>query len=310
MHEAGKTDDGVDLTGRDDPGGRGRFPAWLRKRIPAGAQAAAVQKILHDLKLPTVCTGAHCPNLPECFADGTATFMILGDCCTRNCRFCAVLAGGPQAVRADEPQAVAEGAAKLGLRHVVITSVTRDDLPDGGARHFAETVRAVRSRLARSVIEVLIPDFQGCAAALECVLEARADVLNHNVETVPRLYGAVRPQADYQRSLTVLQRSQRYASAAGLEIHTKSGLMVGLGESDDEVLQSMRDLREVGCEILTIGQYLQPSPEHLPVRRFVHPDVFDEWRQAGEQMGFVAVAAGPFVRSSYHAETLFNGRTK
>ena len=279
-----------------------RFPPWLKRRLPAGAKIAEVAGLLSELSLTTVCDGAQCPNRSECYARGTAAFMILGDRCTRDCRFCAVPHGSPPAPREDEPAAVAEACARLGLRHVVITSVTRDDLPDGGADQFARTIQAVRRRRSRARIEVLVPDFGGARGAIDAVLSAGPDVLNHNVETVPRLYRKVRPQGDYARSLDVLS----YARASGGgRLVTKSGLMAGLGESDAEVGGVMRDLRGAGCEMLTVGQYLAPSPRHLPVARYVEPGQFDAWREEGLAMGFAAVAAGPFVRSSYRAEELF-----
>jgi len=280
---------------------RPRLPRWLRKRIPTGPHGAEVRRTLEQLGLATVCRSANCPNQAECFARGTATFMILGDRCTRSCRFCAVEKGAPRPVDAAEGEAVAEASCRLALRHVVITSVTRDDLPDGGAGHFARVVRAVRGRLPRAVIEILTPDFQGDPAAVDAALAGGCDVFNHNVETVPRLYPAARPEADYRRSLRVLAHARR--SAAG--VHTKSGLMVGLGETRAEIRQVMRDLRDVGCEILTVGQYLSPSPDHLPVARFVEPAEFAEIEREATGLGFAAVAAGPFVRSSYHAEALF-----
>lgn len=278
-----------------------RLPSWLKRRIPAGAKLHEVTALLAELKLTTVCDGAHCPNRGECYARGTATFMILGERCTRNCRFCAVEPGHLGPPRADEPAAVAEACRRLGLRYVVITSVTRDDLPDGGAAHFARTIEAVRAAGPDARVEVLTPDFLGDTAAIDTVLAARPDVFNHNVETVPRLYADVRPQADYRRSLEVLAHAGRH----GGDRLTKSGLMVGLGETADEVRQVMADLRGVGCDVLTIGQYLAPSTAHVPVARFVEPAEFDRWRDDGHAMGFAAVAAGPFVRSSYHAEDVF-----
>jgi len=285
-----------------------RFPPWLRKRVPTGPEAGEVRRLLADLGLATVCSGAHCPNLPECYARGTATFLILGRTCTRSCRFCAIEKGPPEPLREDEPQAVAEAAVRLSLRHVVITSVTRDDLADGGAGHFARTIRAVRSRLPRAVIEVLTPDFQGREESVAAVLAARPDIFNHNIETVPRLYPTVRPEADYRRSLAVLAYAKCFASDRGMRLHTKSGLMVGLGETDGEVRSAMRDLREVGCDILTIGQYLAPSAQHAPVARFVEPAEFAAWESEARALGFAAVAAGPFVRSSYQAESVFQRR--
>jgi len=283
----------------------GRFPPWLKKRIPTAGQAAEVGRWIAQLHLATVCSSARCPNLPECFARGTATFLILGDSCTRSCRFCAVEKAPPGPLRDEEPEAVAEACVRLALRHVVITSVTRDDLPDGGADHFARTIRAVRRRLPKAVIEVLTPDFQGSTAAVETVLAARPDIFNHNVETVRRLYPAVRPEADYRRSLDVLAYAKRRAAEEALALHTKSGLMVGLGETADEVRECLADLCVARCDILTIGQYLAPTPEHVPVARFVDPGEFAAWEAEARAMGFRAVAAGPFVRSSYQAERVF-----
>ncbi len=313
--------------------GQRRFPPWLTKRLPAGGGGAAVARLLADLGLGTVCAGAHCPNLPECYARGTATFLILGPTCTRACRFCAIASDPalrssaplrstsrrPEPLREDEPEAVAEACARLHLRHVVITSVTRDDLADGGAGHFARTIRAVRARLPGAVVEVLTPDFQGAAAALDAVLDAGPDIFNHNVETVPRLYAEVRPQADYRRSLEVIAYAHRRAcrgvalagrtGTGGTRLYTKSGLMVGLGETADEVRGVMRDLRQAGCDILTIGQYLAPSASHRPIARFVEPSEFAAWESEAKGMGFAAVAAGPFVRSSYRAESVFQNRS-
>ena len=290
-----------------------RFPPWLRKRIPAGGEAAEVRRLLAELGLATVCSGAHCPNLPECYARGTATFLILGNSCTRSCRFCAIEKRPPGALREDEPEAVAEAAARLKLRHVVITSVTRDDLADGGAGHFARTIRAVRERLPQVVIEVLTPDFQGSHACVATVLAAGPDIFNHNIETVPRLYATVRPEADYRRSLDVLAYSvgARHASplqGQGNRIYTKSGLMLGLGETADEVRACLADLRGAGCDIVTIGQYLAPSASHHPVVRFADPGEFAAWDAEARALGFAAVASGPFVRSSYHAESVFANR--
>jgi lipoic acid synthetase len=286
-------------------GGAGRYPVWLKKRLPGGTRADQVTELLRNLELVTVCCGARCPNQAECFSRGTATFLILGETCTRSCRFCAIPSGSPQPPREDEPHAVAEACAQLNLRHVVITSVTRDDLPDGGAAHFARTIQAVRSRLPDARVEVLTPDFQGSIAAIDVVLDAAPDVFNHNVETVPRLYPEVRPQGDYRRSLEVLARAAARARADDGTPITKSGLMVGLGETSEEVRSVMRDLRDVSCEMLTIGQYLAPSSDHVPIDRFVEPAEFDAWAAQARDMGFSAVAAGPFVRSSYLAESLF-----
>ncbi|MCD4699658.1 MAG: lipoyl synthase [Phycisphaerae bacterium] len=279
-----------------------RFPPWLRRRIGPAGRAGEVRQLLSDLHLETVCSGANCPNISECFGRGTATFMILGSTCTRSCRFCAVATGVGVPLRDDEPKAVAEASARLGLKHVVITSVTRDDLPDGGAAHFAKTIHAVRRRLPKATVEVLTPDFQGDQAAIDAVLTAGPDVFGHNIETVPRLYRQVRPQARYKQSLDVLAYAKRRASEVGKNLLTKSGMMVGLGEMSDEVRGAMRDLRDVGCDILTIGQYLAPSPEHTPIERFVEPAEFDAMRAEGLEMGFLTVAAGPLVRSSYRAE--------
>ena len=289
---------------REKKAPRRKLPPWLTKRVSGSVGGTEVAGILAELGLATVCTGAHCPNQAECYACGTATFMILGEHCSRNCGFCAVPPGAAGPPRAEEPDAVAEACVRMGLRHVVITSVTRDDLPDGGAGHFARTIRAVRDRTPETIVEVLTPDFQGIAGDIDTVLDAAPDVFNHNVETVPRLYPAVRSQADYQRSLDVLAR----AAAGERDVHVKSGLMVGLGERDDEVRAVMVDLRAAGCDLLTIGQYLAPSPAHVPVARFVEPAEFDAWRVEGERMGFAAVASGPFVRSSYRAEEVFRDR--
>ncbi len=251
--------------------------------------------------LHTVCQEAQCPNLWECFSEHTATFLIMGDRCTRNCRFCAVAHGPSGPPEDDEPEKVAAAVQALGLRYVVITSVTRDDLPDGGAACFAAAIRAVRARCPETRVEVLIPDLQGDGVALETVLEARPNILNHNIETVPRLYPVVRPEADYQRSLQLLARAHH----TRLAIPTKSGLMLGLGETADEISQTLVDLHATGCRMLTLGQYLQPSKQHLPVNRFVPPAEFDRWRGVARTIGFVEIASGPFVRSSYHAKELF-----
>jgi len=260
-----------------------------------------MEGLLSGLRLHTVCQEAHCPNLGECFAEGTATFLILGDTCTRNCRFCAVQHGQPRPVDGQEPEHVAEAAARLGLQHVVITSVTRDDLPDGGAGHFAATVRAVRQRLPSAHVEVLIPDLRSSRQALGTVLAAAPDVLNHNLETVPRLYARVRPGADYERSLQLLA----WAKADAPQSLTKSGLMLGLGEHTAEVLQVLHDLRQAGCDLLTLGQYLRPSEAHLPISRYVTPEEFGWYRQKAQEMGFRGVASGPLVRSSHHARELW-----
>ena len=281
------------------PAKRNKFPPWLRKRVPASGMIQEVRDLLKDLKLATVCQSARCPNLCECFAEGTATFMILGNTCTRDCRFCAIPHGECAPPDPDEPARLAEAAAKLKLRHVVVTSVTRDDLPDGGAEQFRKTILALRSRLDCRV-EVLTPDFQGNPQSIDCVASGRPDIYNHNVETVPRLYPIARPAADYQRSIELLKRVTRGFS----EMATKCGIMVGLGETSDEVLDVLRDLRRVGCDMVTIGQYLRPTPAHLPVARFITPEEFSDLDRRAREMGLVAVASGPFVRSSYHAGEL------
>lgn len=252
--------------------------------------------VIADLRLETVCESAKCPNRTECWSQKTATFMVLGNVCTRPCGFCSVPRGKTEVVQADEPQRVAEAAERLGLRYVVITSVTRDDLPDGGARHFAECIHAVRNRTGAQV-EVLTPDFKGNRDAIQTVIDARPDVFNHNTETVPRLYDRVRRNADYQRTLDLLKQVKQAAP----DMLTKSGLMLGLGETREELLDVCADLRDAGCDMLTLGQYLQPTLAHLPVERYVPPEEFDEIGVLVRQMGFRMVASGPFVRSSYHA---------
>lgn len=275
---------------------RQRRPEWLKAKIPAGENYARLQGLVEEHKLHTVCAEARCPNMGECWNNGTATFMILGDVCTRSCGFCAVKTGKPVELDAGEPARVAEAVRKLRLRHAVITSVNRDELFDGGAAIFAETIRRTRDLNPRTKIEVLIPDFKGDEFALDIVLAAFPDILNHNTETVPRLYHIVRPQARYERTLELLARSKRRGFL------TKTGLMLGIGERPEEVLEVMRDLRGIGCDVLTLGQYLQPTKEHLPVDRFVDPAEFAMFRAAGLEMGFAHVESGPLVRSSYHAE--------
>jgi lipoyl synthase len=275
-------------------------PAWLRRRLPSGPDYESVRTLLKGSQLHTVCQEARCPNQWECFSARTATFLIMGPSCTRNCRFCAVDHGPVHPLDPNEPLRVAETARQLGLTYVVITSVTRDDLSDGGASHFAEVIRAVRKLMPEAGIEVLIPDFQGNPQALNIVLDAKPDVLNHNMETVPRLYPRVRPEAVYERSLSLIH----LAATADPRIRTKSGLMLGMGEAPDEVRRALNDLRHAGCRILTLGQYLQPSSDHLPVERFIPPDEFDSWKMEALAMGFSQVASGPFVRSSYHAKEL------
>jgi lipoic acid synthetase len=272
-------------------------PDWLRAPAPAGENYRDLKALIERLQLHTVCESAACPNVGECWNQRTATFMILGNVCTRRCGFCAVQKGAPLEVDYDEPRRVAEAVAAMGLRFAVITSVNRDDRKDGGAALFAATIRAIRERIPGCGVEVLVPDFQGSHAAVEIVMEARPDVLNHNTETVPRLYRQVRLGAQYARSLDMLAHAKRLAP----DIPTKSGLMLGLGENTDEVLAVMRDLRAHHVDILTLGQYLRPSPKHLPIVRYVPPLEFDELRHAGGIMGFEHVEAGPLVRSSYHA---------
>ncbi len=273
-----------------------RFPPWLKKRLPPPGRMERVHALLERLELHTVCQSAHCPNLCECFARGTATFMILGDVCTRNCTFCAVAGGAPLPLDPGEPERLAEATRELGLRHVVVTSVTRDDLPDGGSGQFARTIEAVHEQTDASV-ELLVPDFQGRRDDIARVLDAGPEVFNHNVETVPRLYHEVRPAADYARSLAVLAQAAGRPDAPPV----KSGIMLGLGERDDEVETVLRDLLEAGCRLMTIGQYLAPSKEHHSVVEFATPQRFERLRETAERMGFDGVASGPFVRSSYHA---------
>ncbi len=276
-----------------------RLPEWLRRPIPATRGIGFTRTLVEEFGLETVCESARCPNRSECWTRRTATFMILGDICTRPCGFCAVKRGRPGAVALDEPERLAEACFRLGLRHVVITSVTRDDLPDGGAEHFARCVEAVRSRTG-ATIEVLTPDFDGRPEPIDRVLAARPEVFNHNVETVARLQRRVRRKSRYEVSLAVLQ----YAKRSRPETLTKSGLMLGLGETTEEVIETMADLRSIGCDFLTIGQYLQPSAEHLPVERYLPPAEFDELGRIGRELGFRDVASGPFVRSSYHADEM------
>ncbi len=273
-----------------------RRPPWLKVRAPGGDSYAKLKGMMRSKALHTVCEEARCPNIAECWGAGTATFMIGGDTCTRSCGFCAVKTGRPLPVDWDEPRRVAEAVRQMQLVHCVITSVNRDELPDGGAQLWAETVRAVRALNPTTTVEVLIPDFKGKLDALQIVLNSKPDILGHNTETVPRLYRRVRPQGKYAWTLSVLEESKKQG------FRTKSGMMLGLGETKDEVLSVMEDLRSVGCDILTLGQYLQPTKNHLPVERFVHPDEFAEYRERGLEMGFLHVESGPLVRSSYHAE--------
>jgi lipoic acid synthetase len=277
---------------------RQRRPEWLKIRAGGGPKYVAVKSVVKDRKLNTVCEEAHCPNIGECWGHGTATFMILGDTCTRGCRYCAVNKGMPTELDLDEPARLAEAVVDMGLSYVVITSVDRDDLGDGGAGIFAACVEQIRLQSPDTSVEVLIPDFQGNPDALRAVLEARPDVLNHNVETVPRLYRKARGGGVYETSLDVLERARKWAPG----IVTKTGMMLGLGEQTPEVMAVMRDLVERGVDILTLGQYLRPSAWHLPVARFVPPEEFDQLAGFGEQMGFAHVEAGPLVRSSYRAD--------
>ncbi len=278
---------------------RPRLPEWLRITLPTSDSFARTRTLLDELKLHTVCESAKCPNHWECWSKGTATFMIAGDRCTRACGFCAVTTAKPLALEADEPDRVAEATRRMKLKHVVITAVARDDLKDGGAEHFAKTVQKVRELNPGIVIEVLVPDFNDSAAAIETVLAANPHIYNHNLETIRRLTPDVRHRATYDRSLSVLRKVKE---KRGNAIHTKSGMMLGLGETPGELLRAMRDLREANCDILTLGQYLQPTLRHLPVKEFVTPAQFEEYKIADEEMGFVHVASGPMVRSSYLAD--------
>jgi len=274
-----------------------RKPAWLKVKAPGGANYADVRRVMRDLRLHTVCEEAHCPNVGECWEHRAATFMILGDLCTRNCAYCAVAHGTPMPPDPGEPRRLAEAAAAMGLEYLVVTSVDRDDLPNGGAEQFAAVVAETRALLPGASIELLIPDFKGSAAALRTVVDARPDVLNHNLETVPRLYRLARPGGRYDRALELLARARAMDAA----LVTKSGLMVGLGEAWDEVVTAMRDLRTSDVNILTIGQYLRPSASHLPVARYWTPEEFGELARIGRDLGYRHVESGPLVRSSYHA---------
>ena len=278
-----------------------RLPRWLKREVPKGNANHFTAGLLEELNLETVCDNAKCPNRMECYPQKTATFMVLGNVCTRSCSFCAVQRGRPEELEADEPERVAEAAHRLGLKHVVITSVTRDDLPDGGAEHFYQCVVAVRERTGATV-EVLTPDFIDNKAGLDRVIESRPDVFNHNTETVPRLYRRVRgPKSDYRWTLDLLKRIKTVDPT----IKTKSGLMLGLGETTEEILDTLADLRDVGCDFLTLGQYLQPAQDrYIKVVRYLHPDEFDELGKMAREMGFKKVASGPFVRSSYHARDM------
>ena len=289
----------VQLSPRVDRPAQGdqRKPSWLKVKAPGGPNYLALKQMMRGLKLHTVCEEAHCPNIGECWEHHAATFMILGDVCTRNCAYCAVAHGTPAPLDADEPVRLAEAVAQMGLKHVVITSVDRDDLPHGGAEIFAECISEIRLRLPQTSVEVLIPDFKGNADALHIVVEARPDILNHNLETIERLYRIARPGGRYPRALELLRRAKSLAP----DLVTKSGIICGLGEEWDEVLVAMRDLRAQGVEILTLGQYLRPSADHLPIARWYTPDEFAELKRLGLDMGFRHVESGPLVRSSYHA---------
>jgi len=275
-----------------------RKPAWLKIKIPGGAEYSNVKHLIQNKSLHTVCEAAMCPNLGECWSRGTATFLLMGEICTRSCSFCHIKTGRPLALDEDEPRRVAETVASMDLKHCVLTSVNRDELGDGGAHIFANTLTEIRKRLSNCTTEVLIPDFKGDRAALKIVMDAKPSILNHNTETVPRLYRTVRPQANYQRTLKVLQ----WAKEIDPNAITKTGIMVGVGETKDEVISLMKDLREHDVDIMTIGQYLRPSRQHLPVYRYVHPDEFQEYHDIGMALGFKWVESGPLVRSSYHAD--------
>ncbi len=304
-HEARTELPVLPLLGEDDAGPANRsvssrrLPEWLKRPLPESGGLGLTARLVADLKLETICESGKCPNRSECWTRKTATFMVLGETCTRPCGFCAVPRGKPEAVADDEPERLAEACARLGLKYVVITSVTRDDLPDGGADHFRRCVLAVRERTG-ALVEVLTPDFNGDTTAIETVLAASPEVFNHNLETVARLQRHVRRKSQYEVSLKVLDHVKK----ARPDLKTKTGLMLGLGETTEEVLETMADLREVGCDLLTLGQYLRPSPRHLPVDRYLPPDEFDELGRIALGLGFLDVASGPFVRSSYHADRL------
>jgi len=288
----------METTLAPSPPFRPRLPEWLRLSLPTSSAFTKTRELLNDLRLHTVCESAKCPNHWECWSKGTATFMIAGDRCTRACGFCAVSTAKPRALEADEPQRVAEATKRMGLKHVVITAVARDDLADGGAEHFRQTIEATRSANPGIIIEVLVPDFLDKDECIETVLAANPEIYNHNLETVRRLTPTVRHRATYDRSLSVLAK----VKARRPDVFTKSGMMLGLGETETEVIAAMEDLRRSECDILTLGQYLQPTLKHLPVVKFIHPDQFAEYGRIAERMGFVHVASGPMVRSSYHAE--------
>ncbi len=278
-------------------------PAWLKVRAPGGPQYLRLKGLMREWNLHSVCEEAHCPNIGECWEDLTATFMILGDVCTRNCGYCAVTHGRPQWEDREEPERVGRAVGELGLEHVVITSVNRDDLADGGAAHFAATVGAIRRQAPGCRVELLIPDFQGNGDALDAVIAAGPDILNHNTETVPRLYKVARHGGRYERTLEIFRRARRVAPG----LLTKSGIILGLGEERDELVATLRDLREADVKVLTLGQYLRPSAQHLPVARYSHPDEFRELGEIGRALGFAHVESGPLVRSSYHAKAQARG---
>ena len=282
---------------------KGNLPDWFSQRPPDPQSILKMEELLQGLKLHTICNNALCPNIGECFSRGTATFLILGNTCTRNCTFCAVQKGIPAPVDENEPLHLLEAIEKLRIKYVVITSVTRDDLPDGGASHFEKIVNLLHQNLTDISVEILIPDFQGSLQALNTVMDAFPEVLNHNVETVPRLYPEVRPMADYDRSIRLLSEVKR----VNPRMVTKSGLMLGLGETREEVIEVMRDLRETGCDLITLGQYLQPSAVHHPVLRYIAPEEFAEYELIGKEMGFAGVASSPLVRSSFEAEKMYDG---
>jgi lipoic acid synthetase len=292
--------DATSACATESPRTGGRLPAWLKRPLPAGNGNNFTAKLIEDLRLETVCESARCPNRPECWSRRTATFMILGNACTRTCSFCSVPKAEPEAVEIDEPERLAEAAARLGLKHVVITSVTRDDLADGGAGHFVRCIAAVRARLPGAAVEVLTPDFLGDTQAIDTVTDANPEVFNHNLETVPRLHRVVRGRALYNRSLALLARVKKRAP----HIVTKAGLMLGIGETIDELFDVFADLRAIGCDVLTLGQYLAPTAKHIPVARFVPPGEFDSLAALARLLGFKQVVAGPFVRSSYHADDM------
>lgn len=283
--------------------GQGGRPHWLKQRLPAGSLYGKISTLIDKANVHTVCQEARCPNIWDCFSRQTATFMIMGDHCTRNCRFCAVAHGPNRFPDPEEPVRIAGMVQKLNLDYVVITSVTRDDLPDGGASFFVRTVREIRRSVPHALVELLIPDFQGNKEALRSITEVRPDVLNHNIETVLSLYPIVRPQAVYRRSLNLLKQAVTFDST----VVAKSGMMLGLGEQPKEIFNTLKDLLDAGCQLVTIGQYLPPTKSHLPVERYIPPKEFDNWRKIALKMGFAEVASGPFVRSSYNAKNLYLG---